>query len=138
YQPFALALHTEALMAAGRMDQALDVVSRGLTMGESTGERFYAAELLRLKGLILAHGACLAEAEQCMRDAIEIARAQDAKLFELRSAVSLCRLLDGERKHALLRTVVAPLCDVLAKQSDTPDVNEARALLGCSYQQEAP
>ena len=85
YQPFAMALWAEGLMAAGRHDEALDALNRAIATSEAQGEQFYAAELRRLKSEALAKGGDLAGAERCLQEAIEIARRQQARLFEQRS-----------------------------------------------------
>lgn len=120
YQPFALALLASGLIAAERLDEALDTLARALTISEGTGERFYAAELLRLKGEVLASTGRLAIAEDCLREAIEMSRHQEARLFELRSATSLCRLLDGPRKQAAVRDIEQPIRDWFDKAGEAP------------------
>jgi adenylate cyclase len=129
YQPFALALLACGLIAAGRPEEALDALGRALAISEGPGERFYAAELLRLKGQVLASTGSLAMAEGCLREAIEVARRQDARLFELRSATSLCRLLEGSRRQAALRDILGPLHDWFAEAVDVQDVRDAGAML---------
>src|SRR4029079_7347341 len=56
YQPFAMALWAEGLIAAGRHEEALATLHQALAISEATGERFYAAELWRLKSEALAKG----------------------------------------------------------------------------------
>ncbi|MEO8753361.1 MAG: adenylate/guanylate cyclase domain-containing protein [Casimicrobiaceae bacterium] len=92
YQPFALALWAEGLLAADRHGEALDALGRALAISETTGERFYAAELWRLKGEAMAKGGNLEGARGCLHEAIEVARRQNARLFELRS-VQVARAL---------------------------------------------
>jgi tetratricopeptide (TPR) repeat protein len=132
YQPFAMALFAQGLIAADRSEEALDALSQALTLSEATGELFYAAELWRLKGEVLAKNRSLAEAEHCLREAMAMARRQQARLFELRSAASLCRLLESPRKEAALREMLAPVHDWFGEATDAPDVKGARALLGRS------
>lgn len=129
YQPFALALFAKGLIAAGRLDEALDTLIRALMVSETTGERFYAAELWRLKGEVLAKKGSSEEAERCLREAIDLARRQQARLFELRSATSLCRLVEGPRQEQALHDILEPLCAWFADAADASDVKEARALL---------
>jgi class 3 adenylate cyclase/tetratricopeptide (TPR) repeat protein len=129
YQPFALALLVKGLIAAGRLEAALQAVTQALNVSETTGERFYAAELLRLKAEVLACTGKLAVAEQCLDDAITTAKRQEATLFELRSAASLCRLLEGSRREAALRDILKPLYDRFGEVADAPDVRNAGALL---------
>ncbi len=129
YQPFALALLAGGLIAADQPDAALDALGQALIVSETTGERFYAAELLRLKGEVLASTGRLALAEGCLREAIEVSRHQEARLFELRSATSLCRILEGSLKQAVLRDILRPLYDWFGGAVDAPDVKAAGAML---------
>src|SRR5262249_213584 len=96
--------------------------------GESTGERFYGAELLRLKGEVLVALNLRAEAEAVFRAAIDLSRRQEARLFELRSAISLCRLLEPSRRRAALEETLAPVCAWFADHA-APELGDARALL---------
>jgi tetratricopeptide (TPR) repeat protein len=86
YQPFVLTLSAEGLLAAGRHAEALDALDRAIAISEAQGERFYAAELRRVKGEALAKSGDVAGAQRCLHEAVEIARRQQARLFELRSA----------------------------------------------------
>jgi predicted ATPase len=129
YQPFAMALYAQGLIAAGSLKEALDVLIEALRISETTGERFYSAELSRLKGEALARMGILTDAEQSMREAIEIARQQRARLFELRSVLSLCRLLEAPRRQAALRDLLEPLYEWFAEGADAADVTDARILL---------
>ena len=85
YQPFVLTLWAEGLLAAGRHVEALDALDRGIAIGEAHGERFYAAELRRVKGEALAQAGDFAGAQRCLQEAIDIAQQQRAGLFERRS-----------------------------------------------------
>jgi predicted ATPase len=114
-QTFHLALLAESLKAGGQIDEGLAVATEALAVVEATGERFYEAELHRLRGELLLlreagegrwspaePGAArprdpdpsgLAEAEACFRRALDVARRQGAKSLELRAVLSLARLL---------------------------------------------
>jgi len=129
YQPFAMALFAQGLIAAGRLKEALDTLVEAVTISEATDERFYVAELWRLKGEALARNGSLEEAEESIREAIDIARQQQAGLFELRSVISLCRLLQAPRKQAALRDLLEPLYRRFDEGDDAADVNDARVLL---------
>jgi class 3 adenylate cyclase/tetratricopeptide (TPR) repeat protein len=128
YQPFALALLADGLIAARRNDEALDTLTRAIVASEATGEQFYAAELLRLKGEILAAIGERTAGEESLRQSIDVARRQHARLFELRSALALSKQLDQPRRRALLEDVLAPLCRWF-DESAGAEVREARALL---------
>ena len=129
YQPFGISIFARGLIAAGRYDKALGALAEGLAISERTGDRFYRAELLRLKGVALARKGSLPEAEYWLREAIELSRRQEAKLFELRSAVSLCKLLDQPRKAMVLREILGPVYEWFKEGSGAPDLQDARALL---------
>jgi class 3 adenylate cyclase/tetratricopeptide (TPR) repeat protein len=129
YRPYGMALLANGLMVAGRLDGALDVLAQALAMIERTGERFYLAELLRLKGEVLARRGSHVEAEVALREAIELSRLQGARLFELRSSAGLCRLLDGARRAYALREVLEPVYASFDEGVDAPDVRDARVLL---------
>jgi predicted ATPase len=129
YQPFGISLLVKGLIAAGRLNEALGALERALATSARTGERFYLAELLRLKGEILARKGSVSEAEHWLNEAIQVSRQQGAKLFELRSAVNLCRVLDKPRTDAALREVLAPVYEWFEEGHDAPDLRDARALL---------
>ena len=78
---------------------------------------------------VSVNGANVTEAEHCLREAIDLSKEQGARLFELRSAVSLCRLVEGPRKDAVRRELLRPLHDWFAKAADVSDLKEAQALL---------
>jgi predicted ATPase len=129
YQSFGLALRADAFLAAGRCDDALATLDRALATSERTGERFYLTELLRLKGEALASRGDGSAAEPWLRQAIDVARGQGARLFELRSATSLCRLADESQREALLHELLEPLCKGFEEGGDMQDMREAGDLL---------
>ena len=129
YEPFGISLLVKGLIAAGRLDEALGALERALATSARTGERFYLAELLRLKGEILVRKGSLSEAEHWLHEAIQVSRQQGAKLFELRSTVSLCGVLDGPRADAALREMLTPVHNWFEEGHDAPDLLDARALL---------
>ena len=85
----------------------------------------------RLKGeLLLAQRASnAADAEKCFRTAIEIARKQHAKSWELRATTSLARLLAKQRKHDKARTMLAEIYNWFTEGFDTADLKDAKTLL---------
>jgi class 3 adenylate cyclase/tetratricopeptide (TPR) repeat protein len=129
YQPFANSLHAEGLMVLGQFDDSLREIENALQMAEDTGERFYLAELLRLKGELLARTGRGTEAESHLHKAISVAREQRARLFELRSAVTLHRFAAPGQQKYILRDVIEPVLGAVRGDSDTPDVREAQSLL---------
>jgi predicted ATPase len=102
-----------------------------MTLAETTGERWYAPELYRLKGELLLQQASdnHAEAETCFHKALEIARNQQAKTFELRTATSLARLWQQQGKRQEAHDLLAPVYHWFTEGFDTADLQEAKALL---------
>jgi len=98
---------------------------------DDTGQRFYAAEIYRFKGeLQLGHATHdEQQAEACFCQAVEIARQQQAKSWELRAALSLSRLWQSQGKRDEVRQLLEPVYDWFTEGFDTTDLQEARALL---------
>jgi predicted ATPase len=98
---------------------------------DTTGERWYEAELHRLKGALWLSQSVdnSAEAETCFQHAMTIAQEQGAKAWELRSATSLARLWQHQGKRQQARDLLAPVYTWFTEGFDTPDLQEARALL---------
>ena len=118
-------------LQAGRTEAGLQAVSEALVIVHRTGERFYEAELRRLKGqLQLAENAdsgC--DAERCFLDALEIARRQGAKLFVLRTAVSLGRLWHRLGKRSQAQELVADARSQISGVLLSPDLADVNALV---------
>jgi len=96
-----------------------------------TGERWPEAELHRLKGQLLLSLSAdnHAEAEGCFHQALAIARRQQAKSLELRVAMSLSRLWQQQDKRAEAQQLLAEIYGWFTEGFDTPDLQEAKALL---------
>jgi DNA-binding winged helix-turn-helix (wHTH) protein/predicted ATPase len=92
FQSYLLALLADACLMAGRVAEGLAAVAEGLARATTTGERFYEAELQRLRGQLLVCNEREAGAEACFLAAIEVARLQRARWLERRAAMSLGRL----------------------------------------------
>src|SRR5271163_3130886 len=115
-----------ALGRLGRFDEALRQLDESFPFIERSGQRYYEAELHRLKGeLLLGRDASnAAQAEQSFRTAIEIARKQHAKSWELRATTSLARMLrDTNRDEA--RSMLAGIYGWFTEGFDTPDLKDA-------------
>jgi predicted ATPase len=129
-RPHAIAMLAETVAAQGRLDEALEVLEDARRTGDRTEERYYAAEVYRLIGEIRQkRGAPLEELEPPLRDAVAIARAQQARGFELRAATSLARLLAGQGRPDEARVALAPVVEWFSEGFDTPDYLAASALL---------
>jgi predicted ATPase len=130
--PYYLGLLAGALGAAGSGAEALVLLEEAMARVERTGERWYEAELYRLRGEVSLQ-AMVSDANQveaCFRKALEVARKQDAKWWELRAAGSLARLWRDQGKRAEARDLLAPVYGWFTEGFDTQDLKQARALLG--------
>jgi predicted ATPase len=95
------------------------------------GERRWEAELHRLKGELLQRQDIpdMAQAEACFQQALDVARRQQAKSWELRAAMSLSRLWQQQGKRAEACELLAPIYGWFTEGFDTADLQEAKALL---------
>lgn len=100
-------------------------------MCEKSEDRFSLPEFHRIKGeLLLARLARnKVEAEGCSKQAIQIARGQDAKSFELRASVGLARLWGENKKRDAARDLLIPGYDWFTEGFDNSDLKDAKALL---------
>ena len=107
------------------------MLAEALTHVHATEERFYEAEIHRLKGeLLLAPSAeNRVEAEACFHAALTMARHQQAKSLELRAAMSLSRWWQQQGKRAAAYELLAPIYGWFTEGFDTADLQEAKALL---------
>lgn len=122
-----LCLAAHAYVAAGKKQAGIALLDRAESHARDTGEHWYAPELQRLRGEI-AETRRPREAEASFRRAIDAARAQGTKLWELRAAVSLATLLRREKKRAAARAVLEPVLSTFSDQHDAPDLRAARIL----------
>jgi len=132
YVPFVMSYLTRAHARLGRFGDALDVIDRAIAMAESTKEQWCEAELYRIKGeLTLAFpGADTAMAEAHFERALAIARRQQARSWELRAATSMARLWADQGRKSAARDLLAPVDGWFTEDFDTPDLRDARGLLG--------
>jgi predicted ATPase len=128
--PNWLGLLAEAYGRVEQLAEGLPLLEEALVAVHSTGERFYEAELHRLKGeLLLLATDKEAEAEACFQQALAVARRQQAKSWELRAAVSLARLWHQQGKCAEAHALLAPVYGWFTEGFDTTDLQEAKTLL---------
>ncbi len=158
-RPAYFVILAAAYEKAGPAEEGLRVVAEALAMADKTGERYYDPELYRLKGqLRLQSKTSLgqvsdksrasqnqaedtstrhptpstqaeAEAEACFLKAIEIARQQQAKSWELRAVMSLSRLWQRQGKTKQTHKMLAEIYGWFTEGFDTKDLQEAKALL---------
>jgi class 3 adenylate cyclase/predicted ATPase len=156
FHSYFLALLAEAYGKAGQAEEGLATLAEALTVVDKTGERFYEAELYRLKGTLTLQeanqkskgksqnskvetnpqslppnpqGEVEQEVEGYFLKAIEIARQQQAKSLELRAVMSLARLWQQQGKQAEAHKLLAEIYGWFTEGFDTTDLQEAKALL---------
>ena len=127
--PYYNALLARACEIAGQVEESLALLDEAFQIVEKTGERWFAAELNRHKGQLLLRQGHPEAAEELYRNALSIAEEQEAKLWELRAAVSLGRLRRDQGCHAEARDLLVPIYGWFTEGFDTPGLKEAKALL---------
>jgi predicted ATPase len=130
-RPFVFALLAEAYGQAKQPEAGLQALTEALTRVEATEERWWEAELHRLKGALLLQLpiADVNQAETCFQRALDVARGQQAKTLELRAAMSLSQLRQRQGRREAARTLLAPIYAWFTEGFDTSDLQEARAVL---------
>ena len=121
----------EAEAEAGEIDAALATIDRAIAESERTGQRWFDAELHRIRGEILLkqNPADPAPAEEAFLAAIAIAQAQKARSFELRAALSLAKLYQSTGRPADAHDVLGPALEGFAPTPEFPEIAEAFELL---------
>jgi predicted ATPase len=127
--PYYYGLLAEAHGRTNRTAEGLNLLNEALGLVERTGERWYEAELHRLRGELLITSADRLGAEPYFSQALATAREQDAKLFRLRAAMSMARLWRDQGKRDEARDQLAPVYGWFTEGFDTRDLKEAKALL---------
>ena len=150
-RPYFMAMLAEAYGKNGQHDEGRRVLAEALTVADAHGDRFWEAELYRLRGELLlqqtsgrqqadqappepstlaeAEQSVCSEAETCLQQALAIARRQQAKSLELRAAMSLARLWQQQGKRAEAYYLLTPIYGWFTEGLDTADLQEAKALL---------
>ncbi|MEJ2101544.1 MAG: AAA family ATPase [Desulfobacterales bacterium] len=133
HRPYFLSLLAEAYGEVGQPEEGLSVLDEAMLIVDNTGERNWEAELNRSKGEHLlmqqSKGQKVDEAEECFQNALIIARRQQAKSFELRTAMSLSRLWQQQGKQEEAHQLLADIYGWFTEGFDTADLQEAKALL---------
>jgi predicted ATPase len=129
WMPYHLARLAEACETALQIEETSTLLDDALQISERTGERWFAAELNRHKGQLLLRQGHFKAAEQLYHKALSIAQEQEAKLWELRAAVSLARLREEQGRSAEARELLAPVYGWFTEGFGTADLKEAKALL---------
>ena len=122
----------DAFLRCNQIDRGLQIIEEAFARFDATTARIQEAEAHRLKGelLLMSYSAAAPEAaQQSFRAAIEVARRQSAKTWELRATMSLARLLTGQNRRAEARTMLAEIYNWFTEGFDTADLKDAKALL---------
>jgi DNA-binding SARP family transcriptional activator/predicted ATPase len=131
FVPYFLSLLARACLQLGDAREGLRVITAALEKARATGELLWEPELLRLEGelRVAASPGDHAGAAACFRQAIEIARRQEARAWELRAALSLARLLAAGGKRDEARETLAAIYTTFTEGFDTTDLREAKTFL---------
>jgi predicted ATPase len=113
----------------GRTELGLDLLDEAIQAAQATSERFFEAELYRLRGEILLGLGKKPEAEAGLRQALTIAQQQQARWWELRAATSLAGHWRDEGRYAEAREVLEPVYGWFTEGFDTTYLRSAKALL---------
>jgi class 3 adenylate cyclase/predicted ATPase len=133
--PFYLSIQADACLKNGQTEGGFSAIDEALAVIATSGERLWEGELYRLKGELLRQKIkgegqkSEAEAETCFREALDIARGQGARSWELRAAMSLSRLWQGQGKREEARKLLGEIYGWFTEGFDTADLKEAKALL---------
>ena len=129
--PFFRAELATALAALGRADDGLAEIDGAICFAERTNYRWFVPELLRVKGEVLLQQGLPGEAlaDDCFRDAIELARTHGALFWELRIALSIARLRVRQKNQADAAQVLRPVYDRFTEGFETADLLAAKGLL---------
>jgi predicted ATPase len=129
YMPYHVALLARACEIAGQNEEASALLDDAFQIVERTRERWLEAELYRHKGQLLLRQGHAEAAEELYCKALSIAEEQEAKLWELRAAVSLARLWHDRDKRTEARDLLAPVYNWFTEGLNTPVLKEGKALL---------
>jgi predicted ATPase len=130
-RPYYTGILAEAYGKSGQSAQGLALIEEAVDCMHRTGQHVSESELQRIKGdlLVAVSPDSYAEAEDCLRHAVDWARRQGAKSPELSAALSLSRLWRDQGKHDDARTLLAEIYGWFTEGFETRDLKEAKALL---------
>ena len=119
----------ETYLRTGQLEEARSLLTSTLETVRQTDHRMHEAELYRLKGDLFRQSSNSTKAQACFRRAIEIAKAQSAKWWELRATMSLARLLAEQDRRDDAHAVLAKIYSWFTEGFETADLKDAKALL---------
>jgi class 3 adenylate cyclase/predicted ATPase len=129
--PYHCTMLADVSAHLGHVEDGLQALAEAHTLEEQHDERYWEAEVCRLRGVLLLRqtGTPQAEAETWLQQALDVACRQQAKSLELRAAMSLSRLWQQQGKRAEAHALLAPIYGWFTEGFDTADLQEAKALL---------
>jgi DNA-binding response OmpR family regulator/class 3 adenylate cyclase/predicted ATPase len=128
--PLFLALEAEACSKAGRSDGALDAIEQAITIAQNSGERWYLAEIIRIKaGLLWGAGGATDRVETLLAKSLELARSQQARCWELRTACDLALLLRSSGRAKEARQLLQPIYAQFTEGFGSADLRHAKSIL---------
>jgi predicted ATPase len=131
FETYRLRVQADVCLTAQRPEEGFAAVDRAIACMSESGERFLEAEVRRLQGqlLLIQDASNTSQADRSFSDAIEVARRQSAKAFELRAATSVARLLQREGKKEDARRTLDEIYRWFTEGFDTADLKDAKTLL---------
>jgi predicted ATPase len=132
FVPYFCTLLADVSAHLGHPADGLQALAEAQTLVEQHDERYWEAEVCRLRGVVLlkpTEAPQAEEAEVWLQQALDVARRQEAKSLELRAAMSLSRLWHQQGKRQEARDLLAPVYDWFTEGFDTADLKDAKALL---------
>ena len=116
---------------AGQLETGLEILKELIARAEQTGQHWLDAELHRARGALLLRREPpnISSAEDAFNRALEIARNQQTKTFELRGALGLARLCVTNGRAGAVSRVLAPILADFDGEQDLPEIEEAETLL---------
>jgi class 3 adenylate cyclase/tetratricopeptide (TPR) repeat protein len=127
--PFYLMTLAQAYGTASKPQEGLDRLDQASKLVEISQECWAVAEMHRLRGTLLLSLQDQDAGEKSYRQALEVARGQNAKLWELRAATSLASLWHNQGRSKQAHDVLVPFCDWFTDGFEVPALNQAKALL---------
>ncbi|MDE2449987.1 MAG: tetratricopeptide repeat protein [Gammaproteobacteria bacterium] len=127
--PSGLMALAEVHAIDGQPKQGLHQVAEAARIIEATKERWAEAEMHRLRGMLLLSMNDHSAAEESYREAIAVARGQNAKFWELRAVRDLARLFLDKGQRAEAQELLSPVHQWFTQGFDAPDLQEAGAVL---------
>jgi class 3 adenylate cyclase/tetratricopeptide (TPR) repeat protein len=129
FRPYFGAVLADALLFANAVDDGMAVLTEAIRLADESGERFWLAEMLNLRGKFLLLAGRKGEARSSYQQAYDLAQRQGARSLQLRAATSLANVSCAEGRRVEARELLAPVYGWFTEGFETLDLKEAKALL---------